>query len=138
TRCSRSCIKEMVVLTRPPGGGAVGSHGQRQPARTPGDPVPCTPGSLPVSGCHTSVAGSVMWPRFDRAVRDGGERRGRLVLGHITTASDDRLLPPTHHERGSCPMLEQYFVKPKTIDRIRGSWIAAEIEGYLVWLVDQG
>jgi len=35
-------------------------------------------------------------------------------------------------------MLEQYFVKPKTIDRIRGSWIAAEIEGYLVWLVDQG
>lgn len=35
-------------------------------------------------------------------------------------------------------MLEQYFVKPKTIDRIRGSWIAAEIEGYLVWLVGQG
>ena len=34
-------------------------------------------------------------------------------------------------------MLEQYFVKPKTIDRIRGSWIAAEIEGYLVWLVEQ-
>ncbi len=35
-------------------------------------------------------------------------------------------------------MLEQYFVKPKTIDRIRGSWIAAEIERYLAWLVDQG
>ena len=28
-------------------------------------------------------------------------------------------------------MLERYFVKPTTIDRIRGSWIAAEIETYL-------
>ena len=35
-------------------------------------------------------------------------------------------------------MLEQYFVKPKTIDRIRGSWIAAEIETYLAWMVEQG
>jgi integrase/recombinase XerD len=35
-------------------------------------------------------------------------------------------------------MLEECFVKPTTVDRIRGSWIAAEIERYLVWLVDQG
>ena len=35
-------------------------------------------------------------------------------------------------------MLEQYFVKPATIDRIRGSWIATEIETYVAWLVDQG
>jgi integrase/recombinase XerD len=35
-------------------------------------------------------------------------------------------------------MLEDYFVKPKTIDRIRGSWIAAEIEEYVVRLVDHG
>lgn len=35
-------------------------------------------------------------------------------------------------------MLERYFVKPTTIDRIRGSWIAAEIETYVAWLVDQG
>ena len=35
-------------------------------------------------------------------------------------------------------MLEQYFIKPSTIDRIRGSWIAAEIETYVGWLVDQG
>ena len=33
-------------------------------------------------------------------------------------------------------MLERYFVKPTTIDRIRGSWIAAEIENYVVWLVE--
>jgi integrase/recombinase XerD len=35
-------------------------------------------------------------------------------------------------------MLEQYFMKPATVDRIRGSWIAAEIEKYLAWLVEQG
>ena len=33
-------------------------------------------------------------------------------------------------------MLEDYFVKPATIDRFRSSWIAAEIEKYLVWLVE--
>jgi len=35
-------------------------------------------------------------------------------------------------------MLEQYFIKPATIGRIRGSWIAGGIETYLAWLVDQG
>ena len=33
-------------------------------------------------------------------------------------------------------MLEEYFVKPSTVDRIRGSWMAAEIEDYVVWLVE--
>src|SRR6476661_2775120 len=35
-------------------------------------------------------------------------------------------------------MLEQYFVKPATIDRLRGSWIAPQIEQYLTWLADRG
>ena len=35
-------------------------------------------------------------------------------------------------------MLEQYFVKPSTIDRLRGSWIAAEIEAYVAWMAGQG
>jgi len=35
-------------------------------------------------------------------------------------------------------MLEQYFIKPATIDRLRSSWISTEIETYLAWLVDQG
>ena len=35
-------------------------------------------------------------------------------------------------------MLEQYFIKPATIDRLRGSWIATEIETYVAWLADQG
>ena len=34
-------------------------------------------------------------------------------------------------------MLEQFFIKPSTIDRLRGSWIAAEIEAYVAWLVDE-
>lgn len=31
-------------------------------------------------------------------------------------------------------MLERYFVRPQTWDRIRGSWIAPAIEGYVEWL----
>jgi site-specific recombinase XerD len=34
-------------------------------------------------------------------------------------------------------MLEQYFTKPSTIDRIRASWIAEEIEAYVAWLEEQ-
>ncbi len=35
-------------------------------------------------------------------------------------------------------MLENYFLKPSTIDRLRGSWIAAEIEMYVAWMVGRG
>ena len=35
-------------------------------------------------------------------------------------------------------MLETYFVKPTTVDRVRGSWIGADIEGYVVWLAEHG
>jgi len=35
-------------------------------------------------------------------------------------------------------MLEEYFIRPATIDRIRSSWISTEIETYVSWLVDQG
>jgi len=35
-------------------------------------------------------------------------------------------------------MLEQYFFKPSTIDRLRWSWIATEIEAYVAWLAEQG
>ena len=35
-------------------------------------------------------------------------------------------------------MLERYFVKPATIDRIRGSWLAPEIERYVEWMASQG
>ena len=35
-------------------------------------------------------------------------------------------------------MLERYFVKPQTIDRIRASWIGPQIEQCVTWLADQG
>ena len=35
-------------------------------------------------------------------------------------------------------MLESYFVRPQTVDRIRESWIGPEIERYVVWLAEQG
>src|SRR3974390_1039404 len=34
-------------------------------------------------------------------------------------------------------MLENYYVRPVTIDRIRGSWIAPAIEQYVGWLAPQ-
>jgi len=36
------------------------------------------------------------------------------------------------------PMLETYFVKPQTVDRIRACWVGAEIERYADWLSEQG
>jgi site-specific recombinase XerD len=35
-------------------------------------------------------------------------------------------------------MLETYFVKPATVERIRTSWIGSEVEQYVGWLADQG
>ncbi|HWO31509.1 MAG TPA: site-specific integrase [Candidatus Acidoferrum sp.] len=35
-------------------------------------------------------------------------------------------------------MLEDYYVKPTTIDRIRASWLAPQIESYLEWLETHG
>jgi len=35
-------------------------------------------------------------------------------------------------------MLEQYFVRPQTVDRIRASWIGPAIEQYVAWLMARG
>jgi site-specific recombinase XerD len=35
-------------------------------------------------------------------------------------------------------VLEKYFLKPQTIDRILGLWLGQEIERYVVWLSEQG
>ena len=35
-------------------------------------------------------------------------------------------------------MLEQYFVKPQTLDRIRHSWLGKPIESYVIWLTERG
>jgi site-specific recombinase XerD len=35
-------------------------------------------------------------------------------------------------------MLERYFVRPQTVDRIRSSWIGGAIEQYVAWLSENG
>jgi integrase len=35
-------------------------------------------------------------------------------------------------------MLERYFVKPSTVDRIRANWLAPQIERYVEWMVSEG
>lgn len=35
-------------------------------------------------------------------------------------------------------MLERYYLKPETIDRIRASWLAEPVERYVTWLTEQG
>jgi integrase len=35
-------------------------------------------------------------------------------------------------------MLEEYFVKPDTVDRIRASWMGPQIERYVAWLAGEG
>ncbi len=35
-------------------------------------------------------------------------------------------------------MLERYFVKPSTVDRIRACWLAPQIERYVAWMVTEG
>lgn len=35
-------------------------------------------------------------------------------------------------------MLEDYFVRPETVERIRASWIAAEIDRYVAWMAERG
>jgi integrase/recombinase XerD len=35
-------------------------------------------------------------------------------------------------------MLETYFVKPETVDRVRACWIGPEIEAYVAWLSEHG
>ncbi len=35
-------------------------------------------------------------------------------------------------------MLERYYVRPDSVDRIRASWIGAPIEKYVGWLTEHG
>jgi site-specific recombinase XerD len=35
-------------------------------------------------------------------------------------------------------MLEQYYVRPETVDRVRSSWVGEAVEKYVTWLADRG
>ncbi len=87
----------------------------------------------------------VLWPT---RLCGGSGRIGHLtrvtarvlarMRGHITLGSARGWLPRSVPGEGKLPMLEEYFVKPATVDRLRGSWIGAEIERYVEWLVEHG
>jgi integrase/recombinase XerD len=34
-------------------------------------------------------------------------------------------------------LVEKYFVKPETVDRVRACWIGTEIERYVEWLCER-
>ena len=66
-------------------------------------------------------------------------RDGRAVACsvHITLAPERGcFLQPTRGEEVA--MLEEYFVKPDTVDRIRACWIGPQIERYVAWLAGEG
>ncbi|QSO53174.1 hypothetical protein JZ785_04630 [Alicyclobacillus curvatus] len=35
-------------------------------------------------------------------------------------------------------MLERYYVRPDTVDRVKASWIGSSIEQYVEWLSENG
>src|SRR5437868_1665649 len=75
-----------------------------------------------------------MWPRLSTPRRN---RVAREIWGHIT-ARLWRMMDFRSGFRTEVVMLERYFVKPSTVDRIRGSWLAPEIERYVEWMASQG
>src|SRR5437588_8178850 len=56
---------------------------------------------------------------------------------HITCGVG-RHEPPSEISEWRSFMLEDYYVKPSTIDRVRSSWLAPQIESYLEWLQAHG
>ena len=61
-----------------------------------------------------------------------------FVAGNITTLGlRRRNLDPFKHGT-EVAMLERYFVRPDTVDRIRASWIGEAVERYVGWLAEHG
>ena len=54
--------------------------------------------------------------------------------------ADHPLKWPTLARRSTilCSMLERFFLKPQTVDRILGCWLGSRIEAYVTALCDQG
>jgi integrase/recombinase XerD len=58
-------------------------------------------------------------------------------FGHIIPDQIRAIIFPTVL-RKEIVMLNRYFIRPATVDRIRASWIGGAIERYVIWLADQG
>ena len=68
----------------------------------------------------------------------GGGLLGAAAAGHIMLGLREAASSTPGNREEVVPMLETYFVKPQTVDRIRACWIGAEIERYAGWLSEQG
>ena len=64
----------------------------------------------------------------------GGDQLGAAAAGHIMLGLREAASSTPGNREEVVPMLETYFVKPQTVDRIRACWIGAEIERYAGWL----
>ena len=67
------------------------------------------------------------------------QRTSGEALVCIRDADGTALDPLSYHgEPKERIMLERYFVKPDTLDRLRASWIGGPIEQYVTWLHEHG
>jgi len=75
-----------------------------------------------------------MWPTERGGLKGGQsfEDEGHIIRPRVDNACW-ALLP-----RKEIVMLERYFVRPETVDRIRASWIGPAIERYVARLTEQG
>src|SRR5206468_10034063 len=82
-----------------------------------------------------SVPASVMWPTALRGLSFRGPS-----LGDWTHNGElrQRTTFIAHWAERRLSMLERYFIRPETIDRIRASWIKEPIEQYVAWLTERG
>ena len=81
------------------------------------------------------VATAVMWRRTDRG-RDSGAPSLEVATGPSARGADDHRAPDG--ARRLSAMLERYYVRPTTVDRLQGSWLGEPLEQYVSWLSDHG
>jgi len=84
--------------------------------------------------CPTSICD------FPTATGGFGCSLGRAAILSVTYREGIEARSPCRADaaKGGCPMLEHYFDRPQTLDRIRASWLADPIKRYVAWSAAQG
>src|SRR5437868_15547869 len=76
--------------------------------------------------------------RYVAIYADGVVRRYCDLLARHITLWTKRAMISFPEFREEVVMLQRYFIRPNTIDRIRASWIGEPIEQYVAWLDERG
>lgn len=77
-------------------------------------------------------------PRYVAGQTPAAEKaRGSVESCHIIFHGLPRLDSSPAHRGKEVQMLEQFFIRPETVDRIRSSWLGDAIEKYVKWLSEQ-